>query len=54
MKREDQQDAQSQEPKNPAHNTHPEAKKIRSIQIKLKERDANVTRADNQIVAFDS
>jgi hypothetical protein len=31
---------------NPAHNTHPEAKTIRSIQRKLKEHDAKVTRAD--------
>ena len=31
---------------NPAHNTHPEEKIIRSIQRKLKEHDAKVTRAD--------
>ena len=31
---------------NPAHNTHPEAKIIQSIQRKLKEHDAMVTRAD--------
>ena len=31
---------------NPAHNTHPEGKTIRSIQRKQKEHDAKVTRAD--------
>ena len=31
---------------NPAHNAHPEAKTIRSIQRKLKEHDAKVTTAD--------
>jgi hypothetical protein len=33
---------------NPAHNTHPEEKIIRSIQRKLKEYDAKVTRADKR------